>query len=528
MSAFNPEIRARIAALPVEQAILYWDQLEDEARRIGKPWQAVRFLCLHDLYYLLVRVCRRIDLLPCVGRKHFIDNQFWFDRCREVEANPDGYVDLWSREHGKSSIITFGLTLQDILKNPEITIGIFSHTRPIAKAFLRTLMREIENNRALHGAFPDIFCGTDIRAYAKFSEDDGVVVKRSSNPNESTIEAWGLVDGMPVSKHFQVLLYDDIVVPASVSTPEMIDKVRTALQLSYNLGTTGGAKRAAGTRYHFNDAYRTMIDSGTFKIRQYPGKEGGTEDGESILWSAEMHEEKRRAMGPHVYAAQILLDPKADALLNFQREWMRYYDTITTKRMNTYMLVDPASAKNKKSDYTVIWVIGLNTDGNYYVIDVVRDRLSLKERAERLFILHQKWKPQQTRYEQYGMQADIEHIQSRMEAENYRFDITPVGGNIKKQERVGRLIPMFEQGKFWFPKNLFITDYQKTIVDMVRVFVEEELVAFPVGLHEDMLDSLSRIAEPDLPLHWPKEARAEKHYERVRRISGENSGAWMN
>jgi len=31
------------------------------------------------------------------------------------------------------TIITFGLTIQDILNDPDITIGIFSFTRPAAK-----------------------------------------------------------------------------------------------------------------------------------------------------------------------------------------------------------------------------------------------------------------------------------------------------------------------------------------------------------------------------------------------------------
>jgi hypothetical protein len=40
----------------------------------------------------------------------------------------------------------------------------------------------------------------------------------------------------------------------------------------------------------------------------------------------------------------------------------------------------------------------------------------------------------------------------------------------------------------------------------VQDFLEEEYAAFPVGIHDDMLDSLARIAEPDLPLSWPMEA----------------------
>ena len=503
------KLKSEIFTLSCDDTIRYWDDLEKWGRENKKLQNVVRLLCQADMYYLLVRVCGREDMLPCVNRPKYIDNQFAFERCREVQANPNGYVDLWSREHWKSSIINFGLSLHSIINDPEVTIGIFSHTRPIAKAFLRTLMREIENNRALHGAFPDIFVGTDVRQYAKFSEDDGVLVKRKSNPNEATLEAWGLVDGTPVSKHFKILLYDDVVVQGSVTTPEMIEKTRTALELSYNLGTTDGARRAAGTRYHFNDAYKTMIERGTFKPREHPGRKGGTEEGESVVWSDETHSEKRNAMGPYVYASQILLNPRADALQGFKRDWLRYYTRADAKKMNTYLLVDAASSKKKGSDYTSMNVVGLGVDGNYYLLDMVRDRLNLAERLERLFALHRKWKPKQTRYERYGMLSDIEAIKARQELETYRFDVHEVAGVTSKADRIKRLLPIFEQGRFYLPKSLHVTDWQKQTVDLVHSFIEEEYVAFPVGLHDDMLDSLARICEPNMTLIWPKEEKSK-------------------
>jgi len=91
---------------------------------------------------LVRRIKRRLaqsDLLVYVLGRADLNRDWYFTRCREVQAAPDGYLDLWGREHGKSSLITFGLTIQDILNDPEITVGIFSYSRPIAKAFLSHL-----------------------------------------------------------------------------------------------------------------------------------------------------------------------------------------------------------------------------------------------------------------------------------------------------------------------------------------------------------------------------------------------------
>ena len=517
----SPEVVGKLRALPMAGAIAYYDAAEAEGRQKKKLPQVVRTLVLADLFYLLARVCNRKDML----------NEFAYARCREVEAEPDGRLDLWAREHFKSSIITFGLTIQDILKEPEITFGIFSHTRPIAKAFLRQIMREFEENKLLKGAFPDVLW-EDVRQAPKWSEDDGIIVRRRSNPNEATIEAWGLVDGQPVSKHFRVLLYDDIVVQASVTTPEMIQKTLSRLEESYSLGVTPhGKRRFIGTRWHFQDAYATIKERKTAIAREHPGREGGTESGESVYWPEAVHLEKRRDYGPYTYAAQILLNPKADALQGFKREWLKHYRRVAPRGMNGYILVDAASSKKKGSDYTAMMVVGLNVDKKRYVLDMVRDRLNLKERSERLFALHRKWsgnglKIQHVRYERYGLMADIEHLDTRMESENYRFLIKEVAGVTSKHDRIKRLIPLFEQGEIWLPESMWVTDWQKTTVDLVHSFVEQEYMGFPVGTHEDMLDALARMEEPDLSLAWPMlEEKKEPEYDK--RTYQESATAWM-
>lgn len=468
-----------------------------------------RELCRRDLYFLLRVGCGREDM----------DNQWLYERCLEVQSHPDGYLDLWSREHYKSTIITFGKTLQDILVSHgdgaterEVTVGIFSHTRPIAKDFLKQLKREFEGNEKLKAWFPDILYSSPQREAPKWSDDEGLILKRKSNPRECTIEAWGVVDGQPIGKHFSLMVYDDIVTRDSVNTPEMIAKSLEMLELSYNLGAQGGRRRFIGTRYHFNDPYATLMDRGTAVARVKPATDDGTPTGNPVFWSPELLAEKRRDMGPYNFSCQILQNPVADENQNFKREWMRYHDGLdenACKRMTVYILVDPANSKRKGSDYTSIWVVGLGTDGNYYVIDMIRDRLNLTQRTKMVMELHRKFQPVRrggVRYEKYAMNADIEHLNTMMVQENYRFEITPVGGLTSKIERISRLLPIFETGRFYFPRTSWYTQYDGKTVDLVKIFIEEEFTCFPVPRHDDMLDSLARIAEPDLPLSWPKKS----------------------
>ena len=99
MNEFTLEQVKMLHSMPVEDCIRYWDKLEAIGKKKNKLHEVVRTLVRADLYYMLVRVCGRVDMLPCVGRKGYVDNQFAFDRCREVEASPDGHLDLWAREH---------------------------------------------------------------------------------------------------------------------------------------------------------------------------------------------------------------------------------------------------------------------------------------------------------------------------------------------------------------------------------------------------------------------------------------------
>lgn len=456
-----------------------------------------------------------------------MENDWIFARCREVQASPDGHLDLWSRGHYKSSILTFGLTIQDILNNPEITVGIFSHTRPIAKGFLRQLKREFESNEWLKALFPEIFYANPQKESPKWGEDDGIVVKRKGNPKESTVEAHGLVDGQPTSKHYKLMVYDDVVTRESVSTPEMIQKVTEAWELSTNLGSDGGKVRYIGTRYHTSDTYRQIMLRKAAFPRIYPATVDGTPDGEPVLLTREALAAKRRDQGPFTFAAQMLQNPTADEIAGFKPDWIKYFkNTDMGAGMNKYILVDPASAKKKQSDYTAMFVLGLGMDENYYVLDFLRDRLNLTERADALFHLHKRWKPKRVGYEHYGMQADIEHIKDRQARDNYRFDIVELGGSMPKNDRIRRLIPLFEQGRMYFPETVFRTDYEGKMIELVQTFLEEEYKAFPVGLHDDMLDCLARGLDPDMQITWPKLNPESERY--GRKVKKRPSGSWMS
>jgi hypothetical protein len=231
------------------------------------------FLGCNDRFFLLTQLCNRADAA----------HRWLFARCREVEQEPDGYIDLWSRFHYKSTIITFAGVIQEVLRYPEIKIAIFSATRPMATAFLAQIKNEFENRDLLKEVYADVLykeprtLGPDGRP-AKWSLERGITVKLKSNPKEATIEAHGLIDGQPTSRHFDLHVYDDMVTQDHLSA-EAIRKTTERWELADNLGSHLGVRKwMAGTRYHFADTYSIVMERGSMKPRIYPATVNGTLD----------------------------------------------------------------------------------------------------------------------------------------------------------------------------------------------------------------------------------------------------------
>jgi hypothetical protein len=72
-------------------------------------------------------------------------------------------------------------------------------------------------------------------------QTSGLCVKRKSNPKEATIEAHGLIDGQPTSRHFPLHVYDDVVTQDYL-LEEQIRKTTERWEMADNLGSHEGVR----------------------------------------------------------------------------------------------------------------------------------------------------------------------------------------------------------------------------------------------------------------------------------------------
>ena len=260
------------------------------------------------------------------------------------------------------------------------------------------------------------------------------------------------------------------------------------------------------TRWHEDDLAGRMIadakDSGQrVKVLSLPmeAQENdplGRAPGD-MLWpewfTPQMLEQAKRE--PRTWSALYQQEPRPIGGGEFKREWICHYINPPATGSKV-ILVDPASGKSKtRGDFTAMWVLGPGQDGNFYVLDAVRDRLNLTERSAKLFELVRKWKPAVVGYEQYGLQADIEFIRNEQERQQHRFRVVELGGAIKKEDRIRRLIPLFEMGRIWFPRQLVRNCADGVSRDLIQDFIEQEYLAFPVSAHDDAIDCLARMCD---------------------------------
>ena len=494
-----------------------------------------RAMCRNDLYYLLVYELEYNFMYSIETEDEVIFRPWLFNRCWEVQNDPDSHVDVWARGHFKSTIITIGKTIQDILRNPEETICIYSYNADTAQGFVSAIRQNLESAK-MKSLFPDIIPQNTSTGRYKAVNDDGVTenvkftwsdkeftVMRKSKRKEPTVMGRGLVNSLPTGYHFSILVYDDVVTWMSVSTQEQNAKTYQRWQDSLNTGSDEMTrKRIIGTFYNLRDTYFSILnpkaDSGEmggsqFKLRKYPCMEP---DGNTVLQTKEYIDTVRQQMVGLVFSSQMMCDPQDASSFKFNELWIpkrvSQADIEKNKdRYNFYIIVDPANSKKSTSDYTSMNVIATTSDKCYILADLVRTRLAPTERRDRLFQLVNRWTNSKRKpmvfYEHNSMSSDIAMIQEKQQNDRYYFDIYPastrpkirfdvsVAGQSTKEARIMALEPLFRAGRIILCEHTYNMSYTGVKEDTTAAFLNEEYMPFPFAQHDDTFDSLARIAD---------------------------------
>jgi predicted phage terminase large subunit-like protein len=183
----------------------------------------------------------------------------------------------------------------------------------------------------------------------------------------------------------------------------------------------------------------------------------------------------------------------------FKKEWFTYWwrdddggmvtDNGPVELVETFMTVDLAISTKQSADPTVMAVWGRDKVDRLFLLDLYRKRVPGPTQIRALQKMDRKWNPRLILIEDVAYQrAFIQHAgQKGMPVKGVRPD-----GN-----KLARAIPaadMLETGRMFLP-----------ITAKWLHIAEQELLAFPNGKHDDIVDVLSYAAQ-----HVQKKRRRKK------------------
>jgi predicted phage terminase large subunit-like protein len=190
----------------------------------------------------------------------------------------------------------------------------------------------------------------------------------------------------------------------------------------------------------------------------------------------EVLDQIRRAQGSLLFSAQYQQQPISSEGNIIKREWLRYYERPPSSYERVIVSWDTASTTGSTSDWSVGTVWG--TQGlDFYLIDVVRERLEFPALRHRIIELHNRYKAHATLIEETELGRVL--CQDLRAGRQLRpIMLRPQFG---KEARFLIASSKFEGGQVHLPRE----------AQWFGAYLEE-LMAFPNARHDDQVDSTSQ------------------------------------
>ena len=151
------------------------------------------------------------------------------------------------------------------------------------------------------------------------------------------------------------------------------------------------------------------------------------------------------------------------------------------KKLTYYAAIDFAISTRERSDYTVIAVGGIDSDGIMNIVDIRRGRWDALEIVDEMFAVQKKYEPYYFVTEKGAIEKAIGAILRREQiVRQVYMNLYPMTPTKDKQSRARSFQARFKAGGVKFDKT------SEWYPDL-----EEELVRFPKARNDDQVDALS-------------------------------------
>lgn len=430
---------------------------------------------------------------------------------------------LLPRDHAKSTIIAYRAAWE-IVKDPTIRILYISSTANLAEKQLG-LIKQILTCAAVRRYWPDLV-NEDEGKREKWTQSEIAVDdprRQAEGVRDPTVYTGGLTTSL-TGLHCDIAILDDVVVQENAYTEEGREKVKSQYSLLASIEGADAREWVVGTRYHPADLYSDLVamEEEVFE----PGDESGLPSGTrhvyevfqrtveqfgEFLWPRQQRptdgkwfgfdagilaKKKAQYLDKTQFYAQYYNDPNKYENALISAEKFQYYERHQVKRLedgkwavrgkpvNIAAAMDFAFTEGTRSDYTAIVVVGMDADGNYYVLDADRFKTEkLEVMYSHLRTLYAKWEFHKIRMEMTVAQATVakELKDQYIKKDGLALSIDeyyPTKRDGEKQERIAAILaPRYANMAMWHYRGGHMQS------------LEDELIQrFPI--HDDLSDAL--------------------------------------
>lgn len=497
---------------------------DDPARWNEDDLVVLRQVALGNLYFFLRYVAGYSGPYSQLKPDLHMEMANWRQGALEPGTWSAGFV---PRATYKSSLWTHGAAAWELLRNPDIRIGIFSCILDRSLEFMHTVQRTFDNNELMGVLFPS-HCVKRVRARdGRWNDMIAVMPNRSRNFPEPSLKAH-TAGGSTQGIHVDLGVFDDIVGDSQLNSARSAtaEMERISNWFSSSLRTLLISQRVsrvtlAATRYSVDDPYERIMgdalthDGDWTELEAYypaPAKAGrwrtyyrsALADGESIFpesYSVEFL--KRLARDDHwTYVTQYVNNPHSTGTLDFaayelRRATLLFKDgegCVTLHRnggvkvwplseCDIVMGIDPAASEKRNSAKTsrsALAVVARTPDDEMVVLDTRRDYVKPSKLFDWVFGLNRKYvgRLRQVRIEAQGpfkMLGDV--LRDEMKRRGDHFYLVPVPA-------MGDKVPTIKMGLEPFLKRDALY-----VIDESMAMVRLEFDIFPSSAL-DLLDAL--------------------------------------
>lgn len=295
---------------------------------------------------------------------------------------------LIPRGHLKSTLVTQGWVLQQLLRNPRVRVLISSAKKEHAQGFLDAIKRHIDLNPEFISRFGNL------RDDARWTREAINIKGHSHGDKEATITT-GSLQTESTSQHYDLIVLDDIINREYANTEEQRQKCVNYYMDCLDLLEPDGRMIVIGTRWHFADIYSKLIEQNKknkvfqvivdepvmrnpkFDRRQF--KEMVDDPETQFLFPEKFnHKEIKRIYldkvskpnGYYEFSCQQMNFPVSDLNAKFRFEDIKFVKSLPSWAVK-YITLDPAGSERitKSQDDTAICVTGISPQLDIYNID---------------------------------------------------------------------------------------------------------------------------------------------------------------